>query len=283
VVSLLPWCVLGFFFASALTLNMTGSWQVVITRTRRLLIPYLALGSVYVIMWGVMKASSVDGFLQCIVGDFMCLLTVREPVGEQLYFLPLLFLVSLPWLVIPPGWSRKAVAMIYSGLLFLAALFAIFINGDFNLGTGITINNFIAASLVYCLGVLRENISREINNCSLWTLLIAISATAIAALTNCSLFIWVVMPLAIYQTIVAANLFNRPGFPMNWLTSAGVNSSWIYAYHTPFIIYPTLALVLMFGGGDITAIILAILAALIIPVFIGKLLSRLKWGWVLLG
>lgn len=232
------WCVLAFLAASGWLHALVEQKKArsfldfFQSRVRRLLVPFVILVVVYAAGFEIVQrtgAMSMRGTLpESFIGKVMASLwpvDQQRTVAEQLYFLPLLFLISLPVHALA-HWG-KARAVLFLGLAsYVAALF--FYPQSPN--TGFSLGVFMWGLFSYCIGYWMHGAPSTSRN-----LILSVLGAA-------CLFV-VAGPVGLYKMVPIAFLAVLPWIEKtreSWLSHVGEASGTIYIYHTPFLIQPLL-------------------------------------------
>jgi peptidoglycan/LPS O-acetylase OafA/YrhL len=228
-------------------------------RALRLLVPYVCLVCFYALIWQVIQAVGLQnvgihqpaGFWQKIY----CTLPGPhyEPVAEQLYFLPLLFVITSLVRVSLTAASRGGVAWICGLSLIGGVLF--FPNSP---NTGFSTGMLLFGTFCYSAGYLlflHRNLGAR------WWVVIAVSLLVCAVLGPDG--IPKVIPVIILAAVPHLAFLNSRFFDY-----MGEASGTIYLYHTPFILQPLVILSTALGApwrlaGALVSAALAIFACAI--------------------
>lgn len=200
-------------------------------RVVRLLFPYVLLVVLYALIWQLIQAFGVSGvgikqdpsFFGKIYNTFN--LFESEPVAEQLYFLPLLFSISIITHIGVRCHNVIGSGLIASISLGLGICFARE-SGGTGFSVGMLLFGFFSYSMGYLLYLKRNDKWRYA-----WVSLIAMGIVILLGCEGLSK----VLSLVIIASIPSLERFSHPVF--DWLGSA---SGIIYAYHTPFLLQPLL-------------------------------------------
>lgn len=254
------WCVLAFFCVSgylhALS-DQKGKKSMVdfITkRAYRLLVPFVLLVIFYSLIWQLLEVLHVPGIGLKIPPDFIgkilaSLWPVKEPVAEQLYFLPMLFAVSVLFVLVQRalglyGIAAVTLATFLAGLILFPMAF-----------TGFYLGVFIWALCFYASGYLLYHFHARRKQAGLVVLASAVVLIIFNGVPG--LIHFIPFALLCFGTLLALDRI-----PL--LVSTGEASGTIYIYHTPFLIQPLVIVAshlhgapLQFVGG-ITAALLSV-------------------------
>lgn len=280
VKELSSWCVLVFLAASgwlhALSLSRrpVGFGSFLRRRALRLLLPYVALTLLYTAVWqvvqtvapGVISDRLPAGFWEKVAGAFSP--QAYRPVAEQLYFLPLLFLVS----ILAHGarlWLGKPALFVLGLLLWI---------GGIALGPGTVNTGFTTAVLCfgggsYLAGFLLQDCRSPLRR---WGAVLSISGATLGILGIAEFS--KVVPLLV---LAGLPVFAFPRW--KWLSKLGEASGTVFAYHTPFLLQP---LIIVASGLPVAwqfpAAIGAALASVAICAVGHHLLAGTKLRWALM-
>lgn len=241
VALLFCWCVLAFFAVSgwlhALSEQKHGRsfGDFLVSRIKRLLVPFFLLILLYAICFQIIQRMGVvemrgvmsESFLGK-VGASLWPINSQKSVGEQLYFLPLLFCISV--LVCALAYIGKRRAVLF---LTVVAFLVGICRYSHSLNTGFSLGVFVWGLFSYGAGYLIHYFPSTKRNLLL---------TFIAA----GLVFLAAGPLGLLKLVAIVLLILLPWlekFPASLLTKFGEASGTIYIYHTPFIIQPLLILV----------------------------------------
>lgn len=271
IVKAFAWAVYAFIFLAGYlhgrSTKVISSWEFVVQRARRLLVPYLILGVSYAGLRELTKAFRGADFASEHSRGFwsviQSLVTVNTGgiVGQQLYFYPLLFLISCLLIVI---WSvirtRRGGALLTAGLYLLIVSLAL--SGVHISNTGISRTMILAGLFQYSLGYLFGG--SELQQVS-WRYA-AIGMTAIGLLH----LLWfgrealLVLALPLVFTLAFKRLADGRSFHLQPLRELGRASSVIFAYHSPFILFSQIVLMHRWGVPPYCNVTVAFLNTLII-------------------
>jgi hypothetical protein len=231
---LFNWCVLAFICVSGYlhalsdSRRLKGAVEFTFLRFNRLMVPFLLLVVGFSLIYEVlqilhvpfMTAKVPPGFFSKIA---VSLWPVKTTVGEQLYYLPILFAASVVFVLVRgilgvPGVAALAMITFIVGLRFYPDQF-----------TGFSLGFFLWSLCFYAAGYLLFNYRAKTNHVRL-TLVVC---TAILILFSGHLGIIRCVPLWMIAEGSLLKLAHIPGMP-----SLGEASGTIYIYHTPFILQP---------------------------------------------
>ncbi|MFT3780949.1 MAG: acyltransferase [Nibricoccus sp.] len=228
----------GYLHAGSHARHPTPPGVFLLARVRRLLIPYAIISLVYAIVYSLLIRA---GLLNDALGEpaawyklWWGSLTLNGGVGEQLYFLPLLFVVSMAALL-----PLTLVRYTPGPLLFMAAILvaAPFLRPDLLAQIpGHMVwpwDRFVAGVGLYLVGfLLQVQPTWRLRLFSVTVVLVA--AAAFAGRTTAAHFLFSVV-------IFAGLLLSKPRARPLELT--GDASGTIFLYHTPFFLQPLLVLI----------------------------------------
>ena len=258
LVTLFDWCVLAFFCVSGYLHALSDSRKVrsvrEFTKLRfyRLLIPYIVLILLYSCIWQVVQALHIPNIGAKIPEDFIgkirnALWPVDNEVAQQLYYLPLLFAVSVLLALIQfclrlSGLWAASLLTFGAGLRYFPASF-----------TGFSLGVFLWAICFYAAGYLLFHYRKE--RTAIRVILLA--STILLVLFSGYLGLVRCVPFWLLTEGSWLKLDQAPVLP-----ALGDASGTIYIYHTPFIIQP-LAIAATYLHGPLAQCVGAIFAAFI--------------------
>lgn len=232
------------------------------TRQRfiRLLIPYVIFVFVYALIWHIIQVTKVPNVGMRLDGSFLSKIyhTISpyeyEPVAEQLYFLPLLFLISIV-AHISIKWNRFIGPAILSASSLLLGLIIAPGSGNTGLNTGMFLFGLYCYTSSFLLYTHRQHRHRFIY-AAIGTFLIIIFL-GLPGLPKA-------IPVITMISIPVIDKINIPS--LNWIGEA---SGTIYAYHTPFIVQPLILIVAClpssfhFSGAVFSALLATLICTII--------------------
>lgn len=249
VVKAFSWAVYAFLFLAGYlhgrNTKVISSWEFVRQRARRLLVPYLLLGVGYAGLRELARtfrgadfpSEHSRGFWSVI----QCLLTVDTGgiVGQQLYFYPLLFLISCLLLTI---WSvtrtQRSVAVVVAILYLTIVSFAL--SGIHISNTGVSRTMVLAGLFQYSLGFL---FGRSEVLAGPWrAAALAMGVIGLFSLLAQGREALLVLAVPLLLTLAFQRLGAGGRFDLAPLRELGRASSVIFAYHSPFILFSQIVL-----------------------------------------
>lgn len=240
VASLFCWCVLAFLAASGWLhahseqKKSRGMGEFVLSRIKRLLVPFAILVFVYAVGFELIQRSGIIQMRGTVPVAFLDKLTAslwpvdqQQTVAEQLYFLPLLFCISLPIHALVRWGGERAVM----GLALAAYVTGLcwYPNSP---NTGFFVGVYVWGVFSYGAGYWLQRHPAVIRN----LLCAGLAAAGVAMVAG---------PAGVYKLLPLAFLAVLPWIektPESILTQAGEASGTIYIYHTPFLLQPLLIL-----------------------------------------
>jgi hypothetical protein len=258
LIYLFDWCVLAFFCVSGYLQALSDSKKhrsvAEFTRVRslRLIVPYLLLILFYSCIWQVIQAFHIPGVGVHVPRDFLgklenALWPVDCTVAQQIYFIPLLFAVSVLLALVQAGFGLKGmwVAAWLSAVVGLA-YFPVHL-------TGFSWDVFLGGTFFYAAGYLLFHY--RTNRAAIRIVLLAVTAVMIIfnpenGLIRC-------LPLWLLSE---GHFIRLDQVPL--LGPLGDASGTIYIYHTPFIVLP-LAIAATYLPGPVAQFAGVLLAAVL--------------------
>ncbi len=278
------WCVYAFLFAAGFLAagrrakpdETLGSR--VLVRAQRLLIPYLALGTVYgAIRLGIehFAPKMIDPvrFPPGVIPKLQNLMVGGNHVAEQIYFFPLLFateLFSLPFCRAHQLWIPATASAAALGVCWIFAA-----SGHIAPFTGLSFGILLPSLAQYLAGwataswIGRNRVPRTART-------IACAVCLLGGALAKGHWHWIFSALMPVTTVSLLEAFTTP----SWLNHLGRASSTIFAYHSPYIIHPGLIFMLALGISDLPAIFATLSLALILTLLLHHILNstpRLAW------
>lgn len=253
------WCVLAFFAVSG-WLHALGEetkqrsfGSFAVNRTRRLLFPFLVIVLVYSALWQAIQSSGISDLGRTLPATLQGKILASvfpgqgQPVGEQLYFMPLLFVICLSVHAILRCFHRAGLYL--AGCAAFAAGLTFF---PMNSNTGYTAGVGIWGAFCYISGFA---MCKQRHNKWLVAFPVALTFIIFSAIGAPGLSKAVpLLLLAVARRV--------PLSPNSLLIRLGEASGTIYAYHSPFVLYPLLILVsrlpdpkLQFAGSILSSIV----------------------------
>ncbi|MCX6953075.1 MAG: acyltransferase family protein [Verrucomicrobia bacterium] len=240
-------------------------------RSLRLLVPFVTLVFGYAVIW---QALGRLGFAEVgvrLAPDFRgkivdsLLLYHPDPVAGQLYFLPLLFIISAIVRVFISAAGVRGV-IVCGGLGLAGGI--VFAPGSAN--TGFSVGMLLFGLFCYSAGFLMHRFRsfRYRYVCVGGVAVVVVTALGIDGVAK-------VFPLVLLEVMHVLPL-QKAGL----LEMIGEASGTIYAYHIPFVLVPLLILVSRLPSGYQMAGVLAAIAVSIaacMTIFYGLRNTRLKW------
>jgi acyltransferase len=228
------WCVLAFICVSGYLHAMSDSRKLkspcefIVNRFKRLIVPWLLLIFAFSIIWQILQALHISNIAVKIPPDFIGKITVslwpaNATVGEQLYYFPVLFAVSVIFVTI-----RGFLGMIGVAALVVVS-FTVSLTYFPESFTGFHLGVFLWSLCFYAAGYLLFNYRAKANYIRITLILgtiVMILFSGYDGMLRCLPF-WMVAEGNLLK------LSSLPGLP-----SLGEASGTIYIYHTPFIIQP---------------------------------------------
>lgn len=200
------------------------------SRFFRLIVPYVFLVFFYSLIWqflqvfglsgvGVRLSDSLWGKIHCSIN-----LVCYEPVAEQLYFLPVLFVISI---------TARLFSLLFGPVRGAILLMALSLSLGLGLtpdskNTGLNIGFFLFGLYCYSSGFLLYAWRKD------WRCVpyVILSVLAVLSLSE-SESVSKVVPV-----LVIMSIFWLEKLGVSGLTLVGEASGTIYAYHTPFVLQP---------------------------------------------
>jgi hypothetical protein len=258
LIVLFNWCVLAFFCISGYLQALSDSkrtrpvWEFTQVRFNRLVVPYILLIILYASIWQIIQAFHIPNIAVKIPNDFFgkmrdSLWPVDNQVAQQLYFFPLLFVVSLILVIIQ---SRIGLFGMWAASLITFGVGLKFFPASF---TGFSLGVFLWAICFYASGYLLFHYRTQ--KASIRVILFAF--TLLLVIFSGYLGIIRCLPLWLIAEGAFLRLDHTP-----LLGRLGEASGTIYIYHTPFIIQP-LAIAATYLHGPLAQFIGAMFAAFI--------------------
>jgi acyltransferase len=258
IMAMFDWCVLAFFCVSGYLQALSDSrkkksvWEFTTVRFHRLLVPYILLFIVYAVIWQVVQALHISGIGARVPEGFIAKLKtglwpVDNQVAQQLYYLPLLFGVSL-------------VVVMNQHLLGMAGMWVISIV-TFGIGlalfpaelTGFSLGVFLWAICFYTAGYLLFQYREKRTQIRVILLIATVLLVVFSGYHGLSRSV----PLWLITEGYGLRIDRLPILPA-WGDASGT----IYIYHTPFIIQP-LAIAITFLHGAILQFAAALVAVVV--------------------
>jgi hypothetical protein len=280
VISAFTWCVLvfisvaGWLHSASEERGRKSLAKFVIHRARRLLVPFAALMVLYASIWQFIQFVGVRDVATRLPVNYMDKLLFgihffgHNPVGEQLYFLPFIFLISVVCqaVYIMSDWSGVFVLAIVS---LMIGVFYFPYCGN----TGATVGVLLWGLACYCAGFLSHRF-RYYKNRVYFTLLISLGVVGFLGLGGLAK----VVPFLLLECMDALKL---DGIPV--LARVGEASGTIYAYHSPFILHPLIIMCSFLPREwQFSSVVLAVVACIFICTAFFYILRNTKLKWILL-
>jgi hypothetical protein len=231
---LFNWCVLaficvsGYLHAASDSRRMKSAPEFTFLRFNRLIVPWFLLILAFSLIWQALQMLHVSGIAIKIPVDFfgkiaVSLWPVQETVGEQLYYLPVLFGASVIFVLVRsvcgmPGVGALTALTFIPGLLYYPQKF-----------TGFSLGVFLWSLCFYAAGYLLFSYRDKVQHVRLTLVVVTailILFSGYAGLIRC-LPLWM---------IVEGSVLRLPQIP--GLARLGDAAGTIYIYHTPFILQP---------------------------------------------
>lgn len=235
------WCVYAFLFLSGYLQarsSKSENWQShAIRRAKRLLIPYLVIGLAYALLYQIIQnlkwvETNPPLYPPTLCGKIFELLICRSPVGVQLYFFVLLFLVSVLVFPFVERWKLRRVARVLAVIFTIFCIFECFF--PCSLPTvGLSNAMILIGIFEYSLGFLfgRTECFRE---AWLWCAGAAGLITGTVAIIRGSYAtLMMIIPLLVFMLLQSISVRGRF---FQIFEVLGEASSTIFAFHSPFIL-----------------------------------------------
>lgn len=196
----------------------------------RLIVPYFLLVFLYALVWQILQVFNFSGvgvrLADSFSGKIYCSLSpvCYEPVAEQLYFLPMLFVISIFARLFTSVLGRVQGTAL---LLFFSLILALGLTPD-SKNTGLSTGFFLFGLYCYTSGFLLRawRKDRRCVPCVLFGVALVLWLAESGSLSK-------VVPVLVVMTI---NWFEK--LRIVGLNLVGEAAGTIYAYHTPFLLQP---------------------------------------------
>lgn len=261
VVGFFSWSVYAFIFLAGYLHGRSkhaGSDAFLLKRGRRLLIPYFILTFVYAVLYhmvsilGIIETSG--RYPETLLGKLWNVFEVGNAslIGVQLYFYPLLFIVSALFSLMRSGGLKAGWVLITT--FTVVGLAVVTSEGDLPT-TGMSRQMIVIGCLQYALGFYLSEMANSIKLILISILgVIFLGAVLVwfGHLVGCIVLLTPIALLLAFQVAFRrSQIVRTSAMPLNYL---GRVSSQIFAFHDPFILQVLLIALLMAFGSDLVAI-----------------------------
>lgn len=277
------WCVLLFIATSGWLHGASEEKKgrtirdFILNRCRRLLLPFLLLIVLYAaIRQGLQLFGLQDGggrisprFITKVLESFPFIPGVPyNPVAGQLYFLPLLFVISCVTHTVHVLFDARGV--LACSLLSLSA--GVYFTPDAP-NTGFSLGMILFGLFCYSAGFAMYR-WRAVKNRSIGVVLISVAVVCVLGLAG--------LPKVVPLLLLECMYFSRLG-SVPLLDKVGEASGTIYAYHSPFILNPLIILVTRCPKGfQLIGVVAAVIISIAMCTYAFDRLRATPFKWALL-
>jgi peptidoglycan/LPS O-acetylase OafA/YrhL len=287
IVALFSWSIYAFIFVSgylqSLSRRREGVLEHIGRRARRLLGPYLLLGTIYATVQQIIERSgllsdmSPDRFAPTWFGKMVALLTCGHldgyghVVGEQLYFFVLLFVVTVAFALITQ--LRAGPKTLAAGTAALGCLLICYAAATHGNLTSLGIFDTLGALFQYSLGFLFGKTEAQKANWRIASAAGILLAVFVLVVFHTAVGLVLIVPLLLLEIFL---LVNRTAV-LTPLVVLGVASSTIFAYHTPFILQPLLIILFRLHVPEFLNVTLSICLTIAACICLRRVMDRATW------